>query len=229
MTRNEEHISMFELDLYFAAQAPDARIEQHVAMCARCGGYLAELAALQTQTSMPLPPARRGAGRATSRRARPRALTLAAGLTVLGAVTAVLLISRPAEQAPVAIKGAPSVQLLVRRGEDTRPWDGTSPVRPGDVLGLRLACEELRQVAVVARSADPRGRWSPLYQGDCPPAGAALPFTLVVDDQPGVERFAVVFSASALDRGALDDAVERRRMDGSAWVTRFELGKEIAR
>ena len=44
MTTNEEHISMFELDLYFATQAPDARIEEHVTTCSSCGGYLAELA-----------------------------------------------------------------------------------------------------------------------------------------------------------------------------------------
>jgi hypothetical protein len=230
MTTNEEHISMFELDLYFAAQATDARIEEHVAACDSCGGYLVELAVLQGQTSVPLPAPRPGAS-SVAWRSRPRALglTLAAGLAVLGAVTALLVVSRDVEPPVVAIKGTPAVQLLVRRGDVTRPWDGASPVRPGDVLGLRLACEELEHVAVVARSAEPQRRWSPMYQGGCPPVGAALPFTLVVDDQPGVERFAVVFSAAPLEPAALDDAVERRRTDGSAWVTRFELGKEIAR
>lgn len=230
MTTNEEHLSMFELDLYFATREPDARIEEHVATCDRCGGYLAELEALQTQTSAPLPAAR-PAARSLARRARPRGLgvTLAAGLAVLGAVTALLVVSRDAESPAVAIKGTPAVQLLVRRGEETRPWDGASPVRPGDALGLRVACEELRHVAVLARSAELPRRWSPLFQGECPAAGAALPFTLVVDDQPGVERFAVVFSAAPLDPPALGDAIERRRTDGSAWVTRFELGKEIAR
>ena len=33
MTTNEEHVSMFELDLYFATQAADPRIEEHVATC----------------------------------------------------------------------------------------------------------------------------------------------------------------------------------------------------
>lgn len=231
MTTNEEHISMFELDLYFATQAPDARIEEHVTTCESCGGYLAALAALQTQVRLPLPAAMPGGARSVGRRSRPRAfgLTLAASLAVLGAVTALLVVSRDAEPPAVASKGTPAVQLLVRRGDVTRPWDGASPVRPGDVLGLRLACEGLRHVAVSARTADAGQRWSPLFQGECPPAGAALPFTLVVDDQPGVERFAVVFSASPLDPAALGDAIERRRTDGSAWVTRFELGKEIAR
>lgn len=230
MTTNEEHISMFELDLYFATQLPDARIEEHVTTCTSCGGYLAELAALQMQRSMPLPAGGRPGGGSSARRSRPRALglTLAAGLAVLGAVTGLLVVSRE-EPAAVASKGTPAAQLLVRRGEVTRPWDGESPVRPGDVLGLRLACEELRYVAVSTRSADTRRRWSPLFQGECPDTGAALPFTLVVDDQPGVERFVVVLSASPLDPGALDDAIERRRTDASAWVARFELGKEIAR
>jgi hypothetical protein len=84
-------------------------------------------------------------------------------------------------------------------------------------------------VAVLARSVDAPKRWASLFQGDCPAPGTALPFTLVVDDQPGVERFAVVFSGSPLDARALDEAVDRRRMDGDVWVTRFELGKEIAR
>jgi hypothetical protein len=51
----------------------------------------------------------------------------------------------------------------------------------------------------------------------------------VVDDTPGRERFAVVFSASTLDAVSLSEAIERRRLDSGAWVTRFELGKEVAR
>jgi hypothetical protein len=156
-------------------------------------------------------------------------VALAAGLVALGAVSVLLVVSLDEGTPAVAVKGSPGVQLLVRRSEATRPWDGSSPVRAGDVLGLRVACEEFAAVAVLAASGDERKRWSPLFRGGCPPAGAALPFTLVVDEQPGREQVAVVFSRSALDARALNDAVTRGRLDGEAWVIRFELDKEPSR
>jgi hypothetical protein len=229
MTTNEEHLSMFELDLYFATQASDARIEEHIASCERCVAYLTELDALQA--SAPLLAMRGAAAQARSRRSRPRAirLTLAAGLAVLGAAIALLVTSPEGEPAAVAVKGSPAVQVLVRRGEETRTWDGSSPVQPGDALGLRVACEEFTHVAVAVAAGEARGRWSHLSQGVCPSAGAALPFTLVVDDEPGSERLAVVFSRARLDPRALDEAIEARRLDADARVTRFELDKERSR
>lgn len=227
MTTNEEHLSMFELDLYFATQASDARIEEHLTSCERCSAYLTELDAQQASAPLPAMPG----AEARSRRSRPRAirLTLAAGLAVLGAAIALLVMSRESEPPAVAVKGSPAVQVLVQRGEETRTWDGSSPVQPGDALGLRVACEEFRHVAVAVASGEARGRWSHLSQGVCPPAGEALPFTLVVDDEPGSERLAVVFSRSRLDPRALDEAIEARRLDADAWVTRFELDKEVSR
>lgn len=224
MTTNEEHLSMFELDLYFATQARDPRIEEHVAACERCSAYLAELTALQQ--SAPVTKAPR-TSRAPARRAS--GLTLAAGLAVLVAVTALLVLSRDASPPAVAVKGSPSVQLLVRRGDATRPWDGVSPVSPGDVLALRVACEEFGQVAVLTASGQSPQHWSQPFQGACPEPGAALPFTLLVDEAPGSEVVAVVFSASSLDARALEDAIERRRADAVARVVRLELEKEVSR
>lgn len=230
MTASEEHLSMFELDLYFATRTPDARIEEHVTSCERCSGYLTELEVLQKSASVP--PARATTDtpgqRARSSSARPRALALSlmAGIAALSALTALLVVQ--SEPAPVvAIKGSPAVQLLVRRGAETRPWDGVSPLRAGDALGLRVVCEEFGRVAVA--SGDGRGHWSQLSGGGCPPAGAALPFTLLVDDEPGGEHLAVVFSKSALEAHALEQAIEARRLDVEIWVTRFELVKEAAR
>ena len=80
----------------------------------------------------------------------------------------------------------------------------------------------------VAAAEDP-GRWSQLSEAACPPAGAPLPFTLVVDDEPGGERLAVVFSKAVLDTRALGQAIEARRLDAQVWVTRFELVKEPSR
>jgi hypothetical protein len=227
MTPNEEHLSMFELDLYFATGASDARVEDHVAECERCSAYLAHLGPLQE--SAPLPPVRPAAAPA-SRRARPRALglALAAGLSLSVVMTALLIFTHETGPAAVAVKGSPAVQLLLRRGDETLPWDGARRVRPGDALGLRVACEDFSHVTVAVASEAAPGRWSSLSTGECPPAGAVLPFTLVVDDEPGRERVAVVFSMSPLGAPALGQAIEQRRLDAGAWVTRFELDKEIA-
>jgi hypothetical protein len=232
MSGNEEHLSMFELDLYFATQASDARIAEHVESCERCSGYLAELAALQRAADVPL--ARAGseasARPAPARRplGRPRTLALSlAGAASLAAAIALLVVPREPDHTAVAVKGGPAVQLLVRRGEETRAWDGASALRAGDALGLRVVCEEFGRVAVASGAA--RERWSQLSVGACPPAGEPLPFTLVVDDEPGAEHLAVVFSQSALDARALAQAIEARRLDAQVWVTRFDLVKEASR
>lgn len=233
MTANEEHLSMFELDLYFATQASDARIEEHVESCERCSGYLAELAALQSAADVPLTrPASAASEARPARRSSARRRTFALSLTIaslasLAVLTALLVVPRAPEGPIVAVKGGPAVQLLVRRGAETRAWDGSSPLRAGDALGLRVVCEEFGRVAVASGTGP--GRWSRLSEGGCPPAGAPLPFTLEVDDEPGAERLAVVFSKSELDARALEQAIEARRLDRQVWVTRFELAKEASR
>lgn len=230
MTRNEEHVSMFELDLYFATRERNAALEAHVEGCADCAGYLKTLAALQETVAMPLPSARPPASAPAVHEARRRRrwTTLGAALSLAAAVVALLAFEPGQDAVPaVAVKGSPAVQLLVRRGEQTRVWDGSSHVRPGDVLGLRVACEEFSTVTV---AAGVREGWTQLADQACPAqAKAALPFTLVVDAEPGRERLAVVFSKVALGESALSEAVRAVRRDGSVWVTRLELDKEVAR
>lgn len=244
MTPNEEHVSMFELDLYFAVGASDARVDDdpgqrdpgqrdpgqdrriqvHVAACERCSAYLTRLAALQRSAPLPVAPEAPPA-----RRVRPRALGLTlAELAVAGMVAALLVVTHDTEPPAVAVKGSPAVQLLVRRGNETLPWDGLRRVRPGDALGLRVACEGFRHVAVAGGAGLTPVRWSSLSTGECPPAVGVLPFTLVVDDEPGRERLAVVFSRSVLDARRLEEAIEQRRVDADVWVTRFDLAKEDA-
>lgn len=215
---------MFELDLFFATGERNVSLEAHVAGCARCAGYLQELGALQAQRAVPtLPPAPLRA-RAGARRGPWLGLAAAA----LVALFVVLLSWVPGPEEPaVAVKGGPAVQLLVRRGEQTRVWDGAAAIRAGDVLGLRVACAGFSRVAVAVAEG---GGWARVQQQACPDeAGAfALPFTLVVDGAPGRERLAVVFSAADLEAPALGAAVSAQRRDGRVWVTRFELAKEMA-
>jgi hypothetical protein len=243
MTRSEEHVSMFELDLFFATRERNAALEAHVDECARCAGYLKELTALQEAREVPLPSAgaasrASGLPAAPTRRAAPqrasavrstRRLWLLSGAAAMTAavVFSLLLLEAADERAPaVAVKGSPAVQLLVRRGQETRIWDGASRVRAGDVLGLRVACEEFSTVTVAAAKGE---EWAPLEEQACPAQASArtLPFTLRVDAAPGRERFAVVFSTARLEGRALGEAVSTQRRDGSIWVTRFELEKEV--
>jgi hypothetical protein len=142
-------------------------------------------------------------------------------------VTARLVPTGDAEAPAVAVKGSPAAQLLVRRGTETRVWDGSSRLRAGDALALRVACEEYRHVAVaVEMQAEPE-RWVKVFESKCPAAGEALPFTLVADAATERERVAVAFSPAALGRSALERAIERGRRDREVWVTRFELDKEV--
>lgn len=122
----------------------------------------------------------------------------------------------------VGIKGSPAVQLLVSRGGTASIWDGHAPVHPGDALAIRVACEGLSRVAVAGWAAS---GWARLKDGGCPASPAPLPFTLVVDGEPGNERFAVVLSKQALDDGALASAARETARTADLWTVRFDLPK----
>jgi hypothetical protein len=142
------------------------------------------------------------------------------------AASVVLLVrtaSRPSN-GYVAMKGTPSVELLIHRDQATGVWDGRSPVHPGDSLALRVACEGLHVVAVA--SPGPAG-WGRLSETPCPTSGVALPFTLLVDDQPGDEQLAVVLSQDRLDDAWLSTAIGRTERDGEVWVVRLVLPKTV--
>jgi hypothetical protein len=145
----------------------------------------------------------------------------------LAAAAGVLLFAwrLPEAQPPttyVGVKGTPSVQLVVRRAGSTRIWDGRSPVRPGDALGLRVACEGLAHVAVVARGTT----WTKLKDASCPTDSAPLPFTLVVDAEPGNERFAVVLSREPLPDEGLVRAASSEARGPDLWAVVFDVAKD---
>jgi hypothetical protein len=54
-----------------------------------------------------------------------------------------------------------------------------------------------------------------------------LPFTLVVDAEPGDEKLAVVLSDAAVDGERLRDAIERTTKSAELWTFTFVLPKEI--
>ncbi len=157
----------------------------------------------------------------TRRWALPSAI--GAGLALAAGVL-LLVRGRPPEREYVATKGTPAVQVLVHRSADTWIWDGHSPVRPGDSLALRVACEGLDHVAVASPGAQ---GWGRIAEVDCPVGGAPLPFTLVVDEAPGDEHLAVVLSRGALDDDTLRGAIGESLHAQDVWVAGFVLPKEM--
>jgi hypothetical protein len=176
------------------------------------------------------PGARGRASNAAPRRARLRFVAPAAAALAVAAALA-LSLRRPAADAAdaadadyVAANAAPAVQLLVHREGTTRVWDGRSALRPGDAIAIRVACEQLAHVTV---ATDAPGGLTRLSDGPCPKSPSALPFTLVVDDQPGRERFSVVLATRRLEDEPLRDRVRENARDRDVWVTAFDLPKEL--
>jgi hypothetical protein len=214
----ESHCSTFELDLQWASrEAPGPRLATHLAGCVRCRAYLAQLDAMNATR----PELTSWHGRDRKRWGRLLGVT-ATGFAIAAGLAIVL--RRPADtDGYVGDKGSPAVQLLVSRNGAASIWDGHAPVRPGDALAIRVACEGLSRVAVAGKVTS---GWARLKDGDCPASPAPLPFTLVVDGEPGDERFAVVLSRQALDDGALASAARDTARTADVWTVRFDLPKE---
>jgi hypothetical protein len=227
------HRSSFELDTYFASlderhagADDDARGEMaaHIAACTTCAAYLQQLRALAASNrAAPATAGRGGVWRRARRLAAPAATVLALAAGALFYVR-----SRPAKDdtAYVGVKGMPAVQVLVRSGGQTRIWDGTSSVRPGDALAMHVACERLAHVTVASPGRTGLVR---LHDDECPATPGPLPFTLRVDDQAGREEVVVVLSAKRLDDVALSEAVRAGARRADAWVTTFAFNKETVR
>jgi hypothetical protein len=128
------------------------------------------------------------------------------------------------ESSYVGIKGVPAAQALVRRDGKIRVWDGASRLRPGDSLAIGLACEQFTRAAVYARG--PSGG-TKLWSGECPRGpNPTLPFTLVVDDEPGRERFSVVLSREPLDDARSTRALQASTRGADIWTIDFTFEKE---
>jgi hypothetical protein len=233
----QEHVSTFELDVYFASPGEDApEIAEHVASCTKCAAYLETLAVLDgdaVRLAVPAAVAPAAPATAPSPARRPSArlgrfVAPASAVLALAAAVAIYVRSRPSvdDSTYVGVKGAPAVQVLVRSGTQTRVWDGRSAVHAGDAVALHIACEQLEHVTVVTEANATLVR---LWDGPCAKPPAPLPFTLVVDDQPGRERFAVVLGRSRLEEPALREAVRASTRSSDVWVTAIELPKEIRR
>jgi hypothetical protein len=227
-SRDDAELSSFALDVYWASgRASDSAVSEHVSDCARCQAYLASLDGAALRLSSTMPPfdsatrKEQGAPRAPARR---RGLVGALGAVTLAASVCLLVLrSKDVPSAYVGTKGTPAVEISVVRDHETRIWDERSKVRPGDALALRVACAGLVDVAVASREG---AGWMRLSDVECPEGGLPLPFSLRVDDEPGEERLAVVFSERRLSDKALDNALDEQRRANGVWVALFVLPKE---
>ncbi len=128
------------------------------------------------------------------------------------------------ESSYVGVKGVPAAQALIRRDGKTRLWDGASRLRPGDALAVGLACEQFTRAAVYARGAVGPSK---LWEGECPRgANPTLPFTLVVDGEPGRERFSVILSRTPLDDERSARALQASTRGADIWTIDFTFEKE---
>lgn len=214
---HSSHPSTFELDVYYASSAAErehADVRGHVVSCERCGAYIEELNGLAS----PLPSA-------SPSPARWRKLAPIAGMLALAACVVLFVTSRRTDDPGyIGVKGVPAAQILLRRDGNVRVWDGIAPVRPGDVIAVSVACEHFVHVTV---SAAGNGGLARLWEGGCPHGPAsALPFTLVVDGQPGSEHFSVVLSRAPLADDRLKTVLRTSARDVDAWTIDFAFAKE---
>ena len=209
------HYSTFALDIYWAAKPHDPELEAHVASCEQCGAYLDQLRTFDARPiALPAP-------------ARARWWPWAIAATCAAAIAVAVVLLRPAssrDDTYVASKGTPAAQILVRRDGVTSQLDRAGKIRAGDVLALRIACEAMTRVTVLARERD---SWKRVSDGEC--QDGVLPFTLIVDEQPGDEQLAVVFGIAALDDTAATSAADHQTQDRDVWALRLVLAKELRR
>jgi hypothetical protein len=224
LTRPEACPSDFAFDRQIAGELggeEKSAFEAHVSTCERCTQRLEELSQEKEAFRKDSPAL---VLRAMSGRRRAMPWPWLAGAVAMAA--GVILFVRGRERGAgdyVGVKGTPGVQLLVHREEETHIWDGRSPVHPGDGLALRVACEGLGHVVVAA----PEGaRWQRLSDSACPQTEDLLPFTLIVDSQPGDEKLAVVLSQDELDDKRLQKAIVEAERTKGVWVVDFLLPKE---
>jgi hypothetical protein len=197
-----EHPSYLELDrAALGAEAASARA--HLARCERCRHYVERLARHE-----PRPPAwvRELAPSRSPRRAWWFGGSFALVAAAAVAVVLLVFVRRDREPSYTTVKGAPSIAVHVKRGDDVFIWDGVERLMPGDRLRLEVAARDHRRVQVLTA-----GDVS-LFDAPLPAGGSLLlPAAWEVDAQPGAETLTVV----------LTDA------RGGTWRTTLTLAKQI--
>jgi hypothetical protein len=214
--KHDAEPSSFALDLYFASgRADDPSLEAHVAACQQCAAYLSSLERLCGEPAWHAAPPRSHRGLGVG--------ILAAACAAIAA--AVWLSGAPERQARyLASKGVPAVQALIRDQSGSRVWDGNTPIRAGAAIALRAGCDRFAHVAVLVAGGGSEQR---VFDGACPSGADPLPFTLLADDKPGVERIQVIFSQKRLADPAMAAALRSKERSAAVWVDQLLLRKAV--
>jgi hypothetical protein len=210
------HPSFLELDRG-ALGAMSEEQRRHLDACPTCSAYVARL-----QQPLPIP----AWVREEAARSRPAAgmRSWLGALAALAAAASVLAVAFPAREPRVQVKGQASVALYLKRGEQISLWDGRSPVRPGDLLRLKVVPEEQEHVLVAAAAAS--GELKVLYQGAVAPrCEALLPESWRVDETAEPETLVIALSAKRLDVEALRRALASSARTPDLWTTVLTLHK----
>jgi hypothetical protein len=225
-TTGERHPSTLTLDVFFAGgRRPDGVVDVHLETCARCRRYVDELdQAAEVPLARPIStPPRQKASKWT-----PSRLWTASAAGVLAAAAAAVLLVRALEPgqetAYVGTKGTPAVQALIHR-DHTSVWDGHSPIRAGDAIALRVACEGFTDVTVATATSHDGTGWSKLFEGPCPANDEPLKFTLVADDEPGEERVGVVLRREPMDDRQIQIAIQSKTRTAKVWTVELSFPK----
>ena len=217
------HPSFLALDRVFLGHAlPE--VSAHLLECNECRGYLESLPQLSAAADFA------SIQRAIEERPRLSLARLFAPIAFVAAASAVLLFMThhppprvsSGEGAYVGAKGFRSVWIYVKRGTDTRLWDGKRSLLAGDRVRLKLDPGGYHHVQVYSLS-NPRTPTS-LYEGPLVPGqNLTLPEAWEIDDSPAAEQLLVVFSNAAV-QPSWEDWREGRAEPGVALLS-FVLPK----
>ncbi len=194
-----EHPSFLELDRIALGVDAASATRTHLATCQRCRLHVERLSHHE-----PVPAWVREL--APSRPAR-RWWMVGGGFALAAALALVLLVFVRHEPEPsyTTVKGAPTVAVHIKRGDEVFIWDGVEPVMPGDRLRLEVATTEHRRVQVLTAGD------VVLFDAPLPATGSLLlPAAWEVDGAPGAEVLTVVLT----DAG------------GRTWRTTLTLSKQ---
>lgn len=227
-----QHPSYLALDRH-ALGVAQPEVAAHVATCAICQ---ARLPAPPPAPALPawaraLPPRRR-AWLAWPSRTGPRTLGLAVAALACAALVWITggNFGTPAGSHDyIGTKGGPELWLYVKRRENVALWNGAEPVIPGDLLRLKIQPDRFKHITVFGLKRTPAGEISRLYDGAITSGEAtALPFSLVVDAEPGNETLLVVLGSAAVGPDQLDKVLAADGdKDGRWWSRRLVLSKTI--
>jgi hypothetical protein len=187
------HPSHLALDRHHLARRPSGPVEAHALGCTRCSGYLEGLAA---RPSLPAS-VRVRAGEASPHRRgfRPRFLPVGAALAFSVMAFSIVAVLRGSEPgASLRTKGAPSVEVLVKRGvAEPFVWNGVSALLPGDRLQLRLHRSDFRRAEIQALL--PEHPPLVLWRGELKAPEVIPEKAWELDARGGAEHVKVIFRA----------------------------------